>query len=118
MEVQTLDLGDLRWMTEASEQEAIRLRSDFHTLDIVFAAYLRRMSRFGFFSFGPINIDVRLIEDIVERTTPKGDGKHPPRHSDDFVRFTRRLMEELRRSGRSKLDELHWLLAFMRCGEG
>ena len=118
MVLQETAYEDLRELAEASEREAIRLKADFHTLDIVFAVYLRRTSRFGFFSFGPINIDVRLIEDIVERTTPKGEGTHPPKHSDDFVRFSQRLMEELRRSGRTKLDDLHWLLAFMRCGEG
>ena len=32
-------------------------------LDIYFLAYLRRMARFGYFTFGPIHIDVGVIED-------------------------------------------------------
>jgi excisionase family DNA binding protein len=38
--------------------------------------------------------------------------------TDDAVRFSRLLMEEVRRSGRPRIDELHYLLAFMRCSEG
>lgn len=76
------------------------------------------MSRFGFFTFGPINIDVRVIEDIVERTIPKAETPQAPAWSDDLVRFSRRLMEEVRRSVRRRIDELHFLLAFMRTEEG
>ncbi|MGD9934375.1 MAG: helix-turn-helix domain-containing protein [Dehalococcoidia bacterium] len=98
----------------------VRYRSDA-TIDIAFLAYLRRMARFGYFSYGPVTIDVRVIEDIVERTTvanavPGGD--FYPVYAEDYVRFTRVLMDELRKSGQRRVDELHFLLALMRCGEG
>lgn len=90
------------------------------TLDIYFLVFLRRLSRFGFFSFGPINIDVRLIEDIVEATSPRIEGPvgDPPPMSEDMIAFSHRLMEELRRSGRRRLDEMHFLVAFMKTEEG
>ena len=98
--------------------------TDF-SLDVVFLMYLRRMARFGFFNFGPVTIDVRLIEDIVERNAPRcetaacrADGGVHHVYSDDFVRFSRTLVEEVRRSGRKRIDELHFLLAFMRTSEG
>jgi excisionase family DNA binding protein len=87
------------------------------TLDLMFAAFLRRMSRFGYFTFGPINIDVRMIEDIVERTIPR-DPSQQGVLADDTVRFSRLVMDELRRSGGKVIDELHLLLAFMRTNEG
>lgn len=85
------------------------------TLDLLFLAYLRCVARFGYFTLGPITIDLHVIEDLVERTAVPG-----PRLSlsEDFVRFSHLLMQEVRRSGRKRLDELHYLLAFMRCGEG
>src|SRR5690606_7338558 len=36
----------------------------------------------------------------------------------DYVRFSQRLMSEVRRTGARRVDELHFLLAFMRTGEG
>jgi excisionase family DNA binding protein len=100
-----------------SVREIRRLSAAGVTLDIAFLVYLRRMARFGYFRFGPITIDVRLIEDIVERTTPRVPEPHNEL-LDDNVRFSKILMEEVRRSGRRRIDELHFLLAFMRVGEG
>lgn len=85
------------------------------TLDLFFLCYLRRMARFGYFTAGPITIDVRLIEDLVERTVRPGK---PPTLSDDYIRFSQVLMQEVRRSGRKRIDDLHLLLALMRCQEG
>ncbi|MEX2081767.1 MAG: helix-turn-helix domain-containing protein [Dehalococcoidia bacterium] len=87
------------------------------TLDVQFLAYLLRFARFGFFTFGPVTIDVRLIEDVVERTAPRRTSEMR-KFADDFVAFSRVLMDELRRSGRKRVDELHYLLAFMRCNDG
>jgi excisionase family DNA binding protein len=84
------------------------------TTDVLFLAYLEAVSRFGYFTLGPITIDVRLIADIVERTIPRTEKPG----SKDFVRFSRILLDEVRRSGRRRIDELHYLYAFMRCGEG
>ncbi|HEY7293849.1 MAG TPA: helix-turn-helix domain-containing protein [Dehalococcoidia bacterium] len=85
------------------------------SLDLVFLCYLRRLARFGYFTLGPITIDVRQIEEIVERTTVDAEPGYIP---DDYMRFTSVLMAEVRRSGRKRIDELHYLFAFMRCGEG
>jgi excisionase family DNA binding protein len=103
---------------DAYQQECARLGNT--SLDILFLAFLRRFSRFGYLSLGPIVIDVRLIEDIVDRTSipdPAIDMEHPPL-PDDVVRFITVLTDEMHRSGRRRVDELHFLLAFMRCGEG
>lgn len=100
-----------------SAGEALRLRAPNVSIDIIFLVYLRRMARFGYFHFGPVSIDVHLIEEIVERTTPR----MPEGHSglgDDAVRFSQTLMEEVARSGRRRIHELHYLLALMRTKEG
>jgi len=100
--------------------EAHRLNASAITLDLFFYVFLRRLSRFGFFSFGPVNIDVRLIEDIVEATLPRAQQPLPNATpmAADIVPFSNLLMAELKRSGRSRLDELHFLVAFMRCNQG
>jgi excisionase family DNA binding protein len=84
------------------------------TMDVLFIAYLEAVARFGYVALGPITIDVRLIADLVERTAPRD----PAAASGDFVRFSRLLMDEVRRSGQQHLDEAHYLYAFMRCNEG
>ena len=85
------------------------------TLDLFFLCYLRRMARFGYFSVGPITVDVRVIEELVERNAQRG---RPPILSDDYTRFSQVLMQEVRRSGRKRIDDRHLLLALMRCQEG
>ena len=91
------------------------------TLDQLFLAYLLKTSRFGYFSFGPVTIDVRLVEDLVTRTTVRSDepqaGTKAP-YSDDCLRFFQVLSDEAERSGRKRIDEVHFLLAFMQVGEG
>jgi excisionase family DNA binding protein len=115
----SLDLELLRDLQQAVTAMANEFRSDV-TLDLLFLAYLRRMSRFGYFHYGPITIDVRMIEDLVDRTVVRGVSPGPGLHkySDDFVRFTTVLMSEVRKNGQRRVDELHMLLAFMTCGEG
>lgn len=91
------------------------------TVDLLFLAYLLKTSRFGFFSFGPITIDVRLVEDIVSRTAKRSNDPTAgtkTRYGDDCVRFFSVLSDEAERSGRRRIDEVHFLLAFMRIGEG
>jgi excisionase family DNA binding protein len=82
------------------------------SFDLQFLAFLRRVARFGFFALGPITINLRLIEDLVEQ------GPRDQLEPDDCIRFSELLMAEVRRSGRHRIDELHYLLAFMRCGQG
>lgn len=104
-------------MQREASAEALRLGSPYVTVDIFFAAFLRHFARFGYFTFGPITLDVRLISDIVDSTAER-TGAQAHVYSDDFVHFSAVLSEEVRRSGHSHLDELHMLLAFMRCNEG
>ncbi len=98
--------------------EAKRLGASIITVDIQFLVFLRRFSRFGYFNFGPIAIDVRMIEEIVERTARVGAPDELTVLGDDLVRFSRVLSQEVTRSGRRRIDELHYLLALMRWGEG
>lgn len=118
-ELTALDQAFLASMQQGLTELAIAYGTDA-SLDIAFVVFLRRMSRFGYFTYGPISIDVRLVEDILDRTAPRNDQLAPGNHvySDSYVRFSRRLAEEVRRSGRRRIDELHFLLAFMRTEEG
>jgi excisionase family DNA binding protein len=94
-------------------------RSAEATLDLLFLSYLLHTSRFGYFTYGPVTIDVRLIEDLVARTvTRSGPQSTPVGYSEDCLRFFRTLSEEVERSGRRRVDELHLLVAFMRVNDG
>lgn len=86
-------------------------------IDIFFLAFLTRVERFGYFTLGPLTIDVRLIDDIVQRTTTPSELSPPP-FGDDLTRFSRVLMEEVQKSGRRNIDDLQVLLALMRFPEG
>lgn len=89
------------------------------TLDLLFLAYLRVTSRFGFFRYGPVVLDSHVVEEIAARTIPRMGGKSSAgQQVDGDPRFSRLLSEEVRKSGRTRIDELHYLLAFMRIGEG
>ena len=109
--------GFLRDMGLDASAEVVRLGGDNLTVDMIFLVYLRKMARFGYFRFGPITIDVRLIEEIVEREVSR-HGESGNSFGDDAVRFSQELMEEVRRSGGRRIDELHCLLALMKVGEG
>lgn len=105
------------------QRELARLAAEIHspeaTLDLLFLAYLLRTSRFGFFTFGPVTIDVRVIEDLVARTakrTAAPDQK--PRYADDTLRFFQVLSDEVERRGSRRIDEVDFLSAFMQIGEG
>jgi excisionase family DNA binding protein len=86
-------------------------------IDVFFLAFLRRVERFGYFTLGPITVDVRLIEDIVSRTVVPVT-MHPPELGDQMTRFSHFLAQEVRRSGSRQTDDLHVLLALMRFNEG
>ena len=116
--VRSADLfGDV---SRLADTEARRLHAASITLDLFFFAFLRQLGRFGYFNFGPVSIDVRLIQDIVERTTPRAesDSHTSPPIDENAEVFFNALSDELRRSGSKRLDELHLLLAFMRIEEG
>lgn len=82
------------------------------SVDLFFLGFLRLMSRFGVFSFGPITIYVPTIEDVVRRTASAMITSEP------LVRFSHLLREEQQRIGGGPINELHALLAFMRLNEG
>ncbi len=91
------------------------------TLDLLFLAYLLEASSFGYFAFGPVTIDVRVVEDLVRRTTRRSVGAGSQRkasYSDDALRFFKALAAESEASARARLDERDFLLAFMSVGEG
>lgn len=102
---------------QACYDEALRRGMSTITVDVHFLVFLRRFSRFGFFQFGPIAIDVAVIEDLVDHTAMASPGEFVTL-GDDVVRFSRLLMGEVRNSGRKRVDELTYLLTFMRWGEG
>lgn len=98
-------------------ETARQLGSDAITVDLQFLVFLERYARFGYFHFGPISIDARLIRDIVERQL-HGRTESRAVMDDDMVRFSRMLIAEAARTGDRRIDELHYLLAFMRWKEG
>lgn len=88
-------------------------------LDFLFLCYLTLCSRFGRFEYGPISIELRVVEDAFVRSYPRlAPGEEATGYDDAAKRFYQRLSTELTRSGRRRIDELHWLLAFMRSNEG
>ncbi len=88
------------------------------SLDASFVSYLRLASRFGVFSYGPITLDLGMVEDAVARGgapagQPLSDDQHATRSQ-----FWNTVAEEQRTSGRRGIDELHILLALMRARIG
>ncbi len=90
------------------------------TVDVLFLAYLLECGRFGRFEVGPVSIDVRVVEDRFARSYARIAAGQTGKDGYDASakRFFERLMSEVSRSGRRRIDELHWLLAFMRTDEG
>ncbi len=88
------------------------------TPDIEFVSFLRAFSRFGIFTFGPITIDVNVVEDILLRTHPKGAGgpDHQP-ISDEYLRFSETVWNTVNTSERPRVDELTYLRIFMQRSE-
>ena len=112
--------GFVRAVNDIYQAETDRVGAATFNAELLFAAYVRYMSHFGYFTYGPITLDASLIEDIAERTVPRrrpGD-TGPVIMGDDVERFSHKVMDEVRRSGRRHIDELHYLLAFMRLDEG
>ena len=110
------------WFSELGrDADAIAEELDFapRTADMQFVAFLRRHSQFGYFLFGPIAIDVGVVEATFYRTAKRGTGgpEHPP-IAEDLVRLNRLMIEEEFRSGRPRGRELTYLLALMRFNEG
>ena len=91
------------------------------SVDFLFIAFLAEVGRFGRLSYGPLDLDTRVIVDYFERTYPRllpGKQWYEAPLTPSHGRFFRRVAEEVARSGRRRVDDLHWLLAFMRTPEG
>lgn len=87
-------------------------------VDLLFVAYLLETSSFGRFNYGPVVLEVAVIEDLYARSLP---GEPPPgqhRMAPSAHAFYGRVAEELAKSGTKRPTELHYLLAFMRTQEG
>lgn len=88
------------------------------TADIAFVAFLKTFSQFGFFRFGPITIDVDVVEDILMRTHPRGTGGPNYAAAADAVRMWALGWRRLRESGSHRESERDVLMAFLQWGEG
>ena len=87
--------------------------------DFLFLCFLSECSHLGRFEYGPISIEFRVIEDLFERSYPRiPPGGAPVAYEESGHRFYRELSREVARSERRRIDELHWLLTFMRMNEG
>ena len=88
-------------------------------VDLLFLAFLQQEARFGFFTFGPLTVDVRIVEDLFARTYAKLRDPDAPRgFTPSSRRYFALLAEEVARSGSRMPDALHFLLAFMRSPDG
>jgi len=87
-------------------------------VDLLFVAYLLEASRFGRFSYGPVGIDVSVVEELYVRSLPAEAAGGPHRMAASAHAFYGRLAAELERAGTRRPNELHYLLAFMRTPEG
>lgn len=98
---------------EAFVRELHVLQAEFgpvSSYDILFLSFLNAASEFGFVRIGPVVIDVSQVEAVV-RASGNTTGS-------DYNEFSRLLMREWKKSGRARIDTLHFLYAFMRCGQG
>jgi excisionase family DNA binding protein len=114
--------GKPPWLVELSEQAAEigkQLGYPERSVDQEFIAFLRLFGNFGFFTFGPITIDVGIVEDIFWRTEPRATNVPGlPQLSPALVANYVRFWEEFENSGRSRVEPVHMLLAYMRCPTG
>ncbi len=110
------------WLVELYDgcrEVGFALGNPVRTSDEEFIAFLKLFGRFGFFTFGPITIDVGMVEDIFWRTAERGNGDpHFGALSELYVAHCVRFWEEFRKSGRPRMEPIHMLLAYMRCPDG
>lgn len=104
-------------------QRVVDLRLSYPTIhgvdvDLLFVAYLLETSRFGRFTYGPVTLEVAVIEDLFARLLPAEPPPGQHRMAPDAHAFYGRVAAELAKSGAKRPTELHYLLAFMRTPEG
>jgi excisionase family DNA binding protein len=91
------------------------------SVDFLFICFLEECSRLGRLTYGPISIETRVVQAMFEREYPRLEAGQPwtaARQTESHQRFFKRLSAEVARSGRRRVDDLHWLMAFMRTEEG
>ena len=114
-------IGLLGPLSDLSNRVGKSLNDPQGHVDHIFLAFLYLGSRFGKFTYGPITIDVAVVEDRVTSLHARPPGPlpsvQPPGHA-SVGRFIRALGRERAAGGRRVIDELHVLLALMRCNEG
>lgn len=112
--------GSAPWRVEAKRIERQLTEAlDFAALtpDIAFVAFLKACSQFGFFRFGPITLDVDVLEDILLRTHPRGDGgPEYPLASEESIALGK-LGWDLFRSSEVSPGQRETLLTFMHWGK-
>ncbi|MGD9933061.1 MAG: helix-turn-helix domain-containing protein [Dehalococcoidia bacterium] len=87
------------------------------TADGLFVSFLRAYAQFGVFALGPITISTAVVEQRFEQTH-RGGSADRIGYAPSALRFFELLKAESARTGRKGVDELQWLLAFIRLGEG
>jgi excisionase family DNA binding protein len=108
-------------------EEAVEIARELGNLpvnvDMEFLAYLRVLSRFGVFRYGPITIAVSPVEELFWREYEARRRSDLPAWdvvdrglsstTDEMHEFFSRAWGEGRRSGRRSVNELDYLLTFM-----
>ncbi len=115
--------GWVRTVREESVEIARELGNLPVNVDMEFIAYLRVLSRFGLFRYGPITIAISPVEDLFWREyailrrsdLPAWDvlGRGVSSTTDEMHDFFTRAWAESRREGRRSVNELDYLLTFM-----
>ena len=85
------------------------------SVDVAFVAFLRSLASFGYFSLGPISISIQHVEEALDRRVARGEAST---RSDDFVRMSSLAAESAALAGRPRIEELDYLIAFMRFDGG
>ena len=99
--------------TESFTRELHAIQDEFGmhaTWDGMFLAFLRAAAPFGDRRVGPISINVAVVEEAFRSRGRKAGS--------EYSAFSKELINEVRRSGRQRVDALHYLFTFMRSGEG
>lgn len=87
-------------------------------VDLLFMAYLLETSKFGVFSFGPVTLNVTVVEERFVTALPLTRPPGPQKMAPSAHAFYARLGVELERAHTRRPNELHYLLAFMRSPDG
>jgi excisionase family DNA binding protein len=117
--------GWLRTVREESVRIVRELGNIAITIDVEFLAYLRVLSQFGVFQYGPVTIAVSPVEQLFWRlyeprrgsgvTNLGTPGREFPPTALEMHEFFGKAWTEARRQGRMSVNELDYLVTFMTC---